>query len=98
MLKAEQETRSSVTGAEDFPPGSPTSKSSPRKTRVISPQPKPRPRSQLFAAPPDFRTERSEDALLPGVKAAPSLPLPAMSDSGAAEATLANTDNAKRQQ
>nr|WP_314623181.1 hypothetical protein [uncultured Noviherbaspirillum sp.] len=95
-LKAEQETRSPVTGAGDSAPRSPTSKSSPRKARVISPQPKPRPRSQLFVAPPDFGTQLPDDALLRSGRTALFSPLPAVFGT-AADATLANTDDAGHQ-
>lgn len=96
-LKAEQETRSPITGAGDFPAGSPTLKSSPRKARVISPQPKPRPRSQLFAAPPDFSTQILDDALPRSVRTAPPLPVPGVGGSGSGT-TRANTNDAGQQQ
>lgn len=66
LPKADPETLSpgpdSLATPSDNPlPGSPPSKSSPRKSRALSPQPKPRPRSQLFVAPPDFSTQMPDN-------------------------------------
>jgi hypothetical protein len=39
-----------------------TTKASPQKMRALSPQARPRPRSQLFVAPPDFTSPAREDS------------------------------------
>ena len=73
-------------------PGSPTVKKTPQKSRPLSPQPRPRPPSQLYKAPPDFsgltadRTTPRNTAVTPGAPqpatmAAPS-PEPGNSEAG----------------
>jgi hypothetical protein len=79
-------------------PSSPPSKSSPRKSRTLSPQPKPRPRSQLFVAPPDFSTQAPDSAPLHGGKSAPSLALPGVTGSIEASTQRADTDSNGQQQ
>lgn len=79
-------------------PGSPTPNSSPRKLRALSPQPKPRPRSQLFIAPPDFSSQGS-DYLSPQKPAtAPPALQPGMARTSAAGASAANRDGSEEQQ
>jgi hypothetical protein len=55
---------------------SPTRSASPQKMRALGPQAKPRPRSQLFIAPPDFTREVPASTTGPVSTAAPVAPAP----------------------
>jgi hypothetical protein len=79
-------------------PGSPMANSSPRKRRVLSPQPKPRPPSQLFTAPPDFSNQSSENPAREKTATVQPLPQPGAAGTGAADARPPNSDGSEGQQ
>ncbi len=64
-----------VTGLALQSPGSPTEKKTPQKSRPLSPQPRPRPPSQLYKAPPDF-TGLTHDKSTPRKPVATVAPTP----------------------
>jgi hypothetical protein len=69
-----------------------TTKGSPQKMRALSPQARPRPRSQLFVAPPDFTSQVREDPADCVRTAAPVQVLPGAKPSDAAECAQAGAD------
>ena len=75
-----------ATGLAPQSPGSPTATKSPQRSRPLSPQPRPRPASQLYKAPPDFTglTPDRSTPRKPAATAAPT-PEPGKSDAGSSD-------------
>ena len=67
-----------------------TTKSSPQKMRTLSPQARPRPRSQLFVAPPDFTSQAREASASVMPTAAPVQALPGAVPRNAVEGAQAD--------
>lgn len=88
---------SPATTGDNVAPGSPTSKSLARKSKALSPQPKPRPRSQLFTAPPDFSSQSTNTTSPRKPATAPLRSQPDATGSIAADARPADRDGSGEQ-
>jgi hypothetical protein len=70
-----------------------TRHASPQKMRTLSPQARPRPRSQLFVAPPDFTSQVRDDPADLAQTAAPVQVPPGATPTNAVEGKQAGVDN-----
>lgn len=74
-------------------PGSPATKPLPQKKRVLAPQAKPRPPSQLFAAPPDFTGEIQASTTARILATAPLGLKPGLTPGNAVDSSRSDTGN-----